>query len=570
MRSLRLPAALAALALAVTACSGDGGGNEGGSGEYPRNETLYTTGTAWGPPANWNPYMQGQYAVGTVGLAYEPLFLFDPNTNEYVPWLAESDSWPEENVHEIVLREGITWTDGEAFDSADVVSTLEIGQFGSVPFSNLWNFIESVEAVDGQTVRVTFGESRPQEWMNWVYSHPIAPEHIWSGKTEEEVMSDVNENPVGTGPYSYESHTDDRLVWERNDDWWGTGLLDLEMKPRYIVDLVNASNDITLGMLQQGQVDLSNNFLPGIDQVINGNEAITSYYDGPPYMQAANTAWLVPNTTKAPLDDPEFRRALAHSINMEQIVTGPYANLVEPASPTGLLPIWDDYIDQELVEEKGFSYNADEAVGLLEEAGYQDEDGDGFVETPDGEPITLTLEVPAGWTDWMESANVIAANAQAVGINVEAQTPEFDLLVDNRNSGEFDLLINNERGASNTPWTYYDYLFQLPVNDQQTTVNFHRYENEEVWDLVEQLAAVPADDVEAAAAITSQIQEIQLEELPAIPLWYNGMWSQANNTYWTNWPSDAEGAPKSYATLWNGMWQLGAINTLATIEPAGE
>ncbi|MDE3720932.1 ABC transporter substrate-binding protein [Nocardiopsis sp. N85] len=570
MRSLRLPAALAALALAVTACSGDGGGNEGGSGEYPRNETLYTTGTAWGPPANWNPYMQGQYAVGTVGLAYEPLFLFDPNTNEYVPWLAESDSWPEENVHEIVLREGITWTDGEAFDSADVVSTLEIGRFGSVPFSNLWNFIENVEAVDGQTVRVTFSESRPQEWMNWAYSHPIAPEHIWSGKTEEEVMSDVNENPVGTGPYSYESHTDDRLVWERNDDWWGTGPLDLEMKPRYIVDLVNASNDITLGMLQQGQVDLSNNFLPGIDQIINGNEAITSYYDGPPYMPAANTAWLVPNTTKAPLDDPEFRRALAHSINMEQIVTGPYANLVEQASPTGLLPIWDDYIDQELVEENGFSYNADEAVGLLEEAGYQDQDGDGFVETPDGEPITLTLEVPAGWTDWMESANVIAANAQAVGINVEAQTPEFDLLVDNRNSGEFDLLINNERQASNTPWTYYDYLFQLPVNDQQTTVNFHRYENEEAWDLVEQLATVPTDDVEAAAEITSQLQEIQLEELPAIPLWYNGMWSQASNTYWTNWPSEAEGAPKSAATLWHGWWQLGAIKTLATIEPVGE
>ncbi|MEU0488405.1 ABC transporter substrate-binding protein [Nocardiopsis changdeensis] len=570
MRSLRLPAALAALTLAVTACAGGGGGNGEGSGEYPRNETLYTTGTAWGPPANWNPFMQGQYAVGTVGLAYEPLFLFDPNTSEYVPWLAESDSWPEENVHEIVLREGITWTDGEAFDSADVVSTLEIGQFGSVPFSNLWNFIESVEAVDAQTVRVTFSESRPQEWMNWVYSHPIAPEHIWGEKTEEQIMSDVNEDPVGTGPYVYESHTDERLVWERNDDWWGTAALDYEMKPRYIVDLVNASNDVTLGMLQQGQVDLSNNFLPGIDQIINGNETITSFYDGPPYMQPANTAWLVPNTTKEPLNDPAFRQALAHSIDMQQIIEGPYSNLVEAANPTGLLPLWDDYIDHELVEEEGFSYDADEAVAILEDAGYQDQDGDGFVETPDGDPIALTLEVPAGWTDWMEASNVIAANAQAVGINIEAQTPEFDLLVDNRNSGEFDLIINNERQASNTPWTYYDYLFQLPINEQQTTVNFGRYENEEVWSLVEQLAAVPADDVEAAAEITSQIQEIQLAELPAIPLWYNGMWSQANNTYWTNWPSEAEGAPKSAATLWNGWWQLGAITTLATIEPAGE
>ena len=570
MRSLRLPAALAALTLAVTACAGGDGGNGDSSGEYPRNETLYTTGTAWGAPANWNPFMQGQYAVGTVGLAYEPLFLFDPNTNEYVPWLAESDSWPEENVHEIVLREGITWSDGEAFDSADVVSTLEIGRFGSVPFSNLWNFIESVEAVDARTVRVTFSENRPQEWMNWVYSHPIAPEHIWAEKTEEQVMSDVNEEPVATGPYVYESHTDDRLVWERNDDWWGTEALGYEMKPRYIVDIVNASNDITLGMLQQGEVDLSNNFLPGIDQIINGNEQITSFYDGPPYMQPANTVWMVPNTTKEPLDDPEFRRALAYSVDMQSIIEGPYTNLVEAADPTGLLPLWDDYIDHDLVAEEGFSYSADRAVEILEDAGYQDEDGDGYVETPDGDPISLTLEVPAGWTDWMEAANVIASNAQAVGINVEAQTPEFDLLVDNRNAGEFDLVLNNERQASNTPWTYYDYLFQLPINDQQTTVNFGRYENEEAWALVEQLAAVPADDIEAAAEITSQLQGIQMAELPAIPLWYNGMWSQASNTYWTNWPSDAEGAPKSAAVMWNGWFQLGAITTLATIEPAGE
>ncbi|MEE2043848.1 ABC transporter substrate-binding protein, partial [Nocardiopsis tropica] len=221
------------------------------------------------------------------------------------------------------------------------------------------------------------------------------------------------------------------------------------------------------------------------------------------------------------------------------------------------------------VEQEGFSFDADEAVAILEDAGYMDEDGDGYVETPDGEPIALTLEVPSGWTDWMEAARLIAQQAQAVGINVEAQFPEEDLLVENRNSGEFDLVINNERQMSNTPWTYYDYLFQLPVNEQQTTVNFGRYENEEVWQLVEQLAAVPADDVEGAAEITSQIQEIQLAELPAIPLWYNGLWSQSTNETWTNWPSEQEGAPQSAATLWNGWLEMGAIHTLAEIEPVG-
>ena len=565
MKPLRLPAALAAVALVATACSSDGG--DGESGAYPREETLYTTGTAWEPPTNWNPLMPHAYAVGTMGLAYEPLFLYDPDANEYEHWLAESDDWPEENVHVINLREGVEWTDGEPFVADDVVTTLELGQFDSVPYSNLWNFIDDVEATDEHTVTVTFSENRPQEWMNWLYGHGIVPDHLWADLDETEVTDDPNSDPVVTGPYVYESHDDDRMVWERNDDWWGTEHLDLEMQPRYIVDIVNASNEVTMGMLHQHEVDLSNNFLPGIDQVINGDFNISSYYEGPPYMESANTAWLVPNHEQEPLDDPDFRQALAHAIDIDQIIEGPYADLVEPADPTGLLTAWDDYIDHELVAEEGFSYDPDEAVAILEEAGYLDEDGDGYVETPDGDEISLTLEVPSGWTDWMESSRVIAENAQEVGINIEAQFPDEQLLTEQRNSGEFDLVINNERQLSNTPWTYYDYLFQLPIQDEQTTVNFHRYENEEVWGLVEQLAAVPAEDTEGIAEVTSQIQEIQLEELPAIPLWYNGLWSQVSNENWTGWPAEDTDTESKYATMWDGWFELGAIYTLTEIQP---
>ncbi|WP_026118899.1 ABC transporter substrate-binding protein [Nocardiopsis ganjiahuensis] len=566
MKSLRLPAALAALVMVASACSGEGG-EGGGSEGYPRNETLYTTGTAWGPPTNWNPIMEGNYAVGTVGLVYEPLFLFDPNENEYTPWLAESDEWPDENTHVITLREGVEWTDGEPLVAEDVVTTLELGHF-DIHYSNVWDYLESAEATGEREVTLTFSEPRPQEWMNWVSARAIVPDHIWADKDESKVTDDPNQDPVGTGAYVYENHADDRMVWKRNDDWWGTEALGLEMKPTYIVDIVNASNDVTMNMLNNHEIDLSNNFLPGIDQVINDDNNITSYYAGAPYMQSANTAWLIPNHEHPALGDPVFRSALAHAIDLEQIVTGPYTNLVEPADPSGLLPQWDDYIDHELVSEEGFSFDASEAVAILEEAGYLDEDGDGFVETPDGEEITLTLEVPSGWTDWMESANVIAGNAQEVGINVEPAFPEHDLLIENFRKAEFDLMINNDRGLSNTPWTYYDFIFQLPINEQQTTANYARYENEEAWDLTQQLAAVPADDVEGAAEITSDLQEIFLEDLPIIPLWYNGMWSQASNNVWTNWPSEASDTPDNFATMWNNMYQMGAIYTLAEIELA--
>ncbi len=49
--------------------------------DFPRNETLYITGAAWGPPSTWNPFQPGSLAntTGTIGLLYETLFGFRPD-----------------------------------------------------------------------------------------------------------------------------------------------------------------------------------------------------------------------------------------------------------------------------------------------------------------------------------------------------------------------------------------------------------------------------------------------------------------------------------------------------------
>ena len=45
--------------------------------QYPRAETLYTSGKQWGAPSTWNP-LDPNAAMGVVGLQYETLFLYDP------------------------------------------------------------------------------------------------------------------------------------------------------------------------------------------------------------------------------------------------------------------------------------------------------------------------------------------------------------------------------------------------------------------------------------------------------------------------------------------------------------
>jgi peptide/nickel transport system substrate-binding protein len=569
-RTIFTIAAGSAVAATATACTDDSSGSEDPSelsmNEFPRNETLYATGTAWGPPADWNTVNPGE-VTGLNGLGYETLFLFDPNTTELTPWLAESGEWTEELVYTLKLRPGITWSDGEQLTADDVKYTAELGQIEAVPYANIWNWLSAVEAVDDLTVAFTFTEARHQEWNNFLWAEQIVPEHVFSKMSEEEILTGANEDPVVSGPYTVHSHDQDRLAWVKRDDWWATEALGLEVAPRFIVDIVNTSNEVTLNLMAQGELDISNNFLPGIQDLIASNPDLSTYYDEPPYMLSANTAMLIPNTTIEPLDDPEFRRAMAFAIDAGKIVESVYTGIVAAADPTGLLPVWDKYLDQAVIGEVGFSYDAAEAKSILAAAGYEDADGDGFVETKGGDPIEFKLNVPTGWTDWEEAARSMATDLRAAGINVTEEFLDAGAVDDARTTGDFQLMLNNWSGTSHTPWTHYRYLFQLPVLESQSTANFSRWTNEEAWALTEELAATATEDPRYQE-ILSELQRHSLVDMPAIPIWYNGAWSQVNNSVWTNWPSDAGGGPQVFPSMWNSLWNMGAIYMLTELKLA--
>ena len=151
------------------------------------------------------------------------------------------------------------------------------------------------------------------------------------------------------------SRTPDVIVLDaqtpKRDGWWATAALGKKVAPTYIVDIKNGTNASALSNLLAGNIDLFNNFAP--KSAIKGD--FKTFFRGAPYHLGANTTWLFPNTTKKPLDDKEFRRALATSINMDQILDKAYQGLVNKASPTGLLPIWDKWVDDAIrdAEERG-------------------------------------------------------------------------------------------------------------------------------------------------------------------------------------------------------------------------
>ncbi len=538
---------------------------------YERNETLYISGAAWGPPSTWNPFQPGSLAntTGTLGYVYETLFSYDPLSGTMEGWLAESGAWADDTTYEIKLREGLTWSDGEPLTAADVVYTFELGKNYPMWFVKMWTYLTSIEAVDDLNLKLTFTDPLYQEFENNLYNIPIVPKHLWEGRTEEEITVGANEKPIGSGAYLYETHSEDRNVWKRNEAWWGIDVFGTPA-PKYIVDIRTSSNNIALGMVIKGEMDLSNNFLPGVAELAKKGY-VKTYYPEAPYMLSANTAVLFLNNTIKPMDDPAFRKALAYSINTEEIVNVAYASLVKAASPTGLLPNLDAYVDKDLVESTGWKYDPAQAEAILIEAGYI-KGADGFYTMSDGTAIELEVTCPTGWTDWMEAINVIAKSAQAAGINVQALPIDYGAWNDGLQNGTFNMTLNNWASMSNTPWTLFNLLFKHPltaVGEAEQSGNFGRYENQEIFDKVDALAKIPSSDVEGMQAACSEIEQIMLTDVPMIPLWYNGLWAQFSDAVWTNWPTVDSESP-TLPTSWSGYWQLGGVKTLINLQPVGE
>ena len=148
---------------------------------YPRAETMYTSGTMYGPPGDFNPIKNWDYATGTLGLLYEPLFMYNPLTDKFIPWLAQSGSWTGAKEYTLKLRDGLTWSDGKPLTADDVVYTVNLGKFSSVPYSTLWNYLQSATAVDSTTVKFEFSTAQYQEWSNWLYSWGSCPSTSGTG-----------------------------------------------------------------------------------------------------------------------------------------------------------------------------------------------------------------------------------------------------------------------------------------------------------------------------------------------------------------------------------------------------
>jgi peptide/nickel transport system substrate-binding protein len=562
---------VAAALVAVIAVTAGGAGASSKAGlALPRAQTLYMSGNQWSPNNDLNPAKSWDYITGLVGFAYETPFRYDPLKDKFIPWLATGGKWTSPTTYAMTIRKGVKWSDGQTMTPSDVAYSFNLLKIPTHAQHPLWTDtgLKTLQLVGNTVVFKFSGKPAYQEFDFYRFNVPIVPKHIFKQYSKTDIATgnlDSAAKIVGTGPYLYQSGVgaaSETVVWQQNPNWWAIKQLNLHVGPTYVVDIKNGTNAAALSNLLAGNIDLFNNFAP--KSAISGK--FGTYFKTAPYHLGANTTWLFPNTSRKPLNDPQFRRALADSINIGQIIDKSYQGLVSKASPTGLLPIWSKWIDKSVVKKYGFSYNLAKAKSILAAAGYKDVNGDGYVENKDGSKIDLSIVVPNGWSDWMTAIQVITDSAKSAGIKLTPGYPEYGTMTDDRGHGRFDLLLGNDRQMSNTPWTYYQYIYNLPILDNQTTMNYERFTDQKAFNLTQQLNRTASTNTKAYHAVTSQLQKLFLQKLPAIPLWYNGMWAMFNNQYWTGWPSST--GNKFTTASWRNYFQMTSIDMLTHLKPA--
>jgi peptide/nickel transport system substrate-binding protein len=497
---------------------------------------------------NFNPLMPEDATSRwpTLFGIYEPLLVWNKIKAEAVPWLAESWEWSEDNLQlTFTLREGVTWSDGTPFTANDVVFTWNlfmnnaalpgngaqtaIPHLESVTAGGAGGATPAASPVAGNTVVFTFSKVYTVVLAD-IGQQVIVPEHIWS--TVDDPATFTNETPVGTGPFTEVARFENQIFeLHANPNYWQEGKPAI---PGLRLPTFPDNNAVQLAGVN-GELDWQANFIPDIENVYVSADPDHHHYWFPPIGAVVH---LYLNTEVAPFDNVDVRKAVSLAVNRDQICEIAMYGYTHPADATGLSDAFESWKDETAKSADWVAFDVDRANQMLDDAGFA-KDGD-VRKTPDGTAMEYELNVVSGWSDWVQSCQIMADSLADIGIKATV-TPYDQATWQTRvQNGEFTMSIGwSDQGA--TVFNFYRGIMssetKKPIGESSTQ-NWHRYANTDADALLVQLAGT-SDEAEQRE-ITNQLQQVYADNAPAVPLFPGPQWGEFNDSRFTGFPSEED------------------------------
>ena len=472
-------------------------------------------------------YMQLGFEVFL--LLYDPLVRYDENY-EPVGCLAESWSISDDQLTwTFKLRDGVAWHDGEPFTSKDVKFTYDLMADSGLGYmySSYLTGITDIECPDDLTVVIKTEEPKANMLMN---TTPILPEHIWSKVSEDELEVYTNENPVGTGPFKFDSSSEGVIKLVKNDSYFGT------VPSMDECVFVSYSNSDTLAQaLSLGEIDAAISLNPAQKkQLVNDKNVTLISGEIPGFTQIGINCWTDAASGGNPLlKDKTVRQAIEYAIDKEKIVQMAYGGEGEVGT-TLLNP--GQFYHYEPAGDELRSYNIEKGNELLDQAGYQDTDGDGIRENAAGDKLEFSLITIADNSEEIKAGQLIVSDCQKIGISIKNETMDDGALQDQINAGSFDMFIWGWGGDVDP-----SVILELITTDQIGGNNEPHFSNARYDELfLKQMTIL--DEKERQAAVF-EMQKIAYDEAPYIILIYDNNLQAIRSDKWTGFKQMTENGP---------------------------
>ncbi len=390
------------------------------------------------------------------------------------------------------LRKGVTFHDGTPLTAYDVVATAQeilrlANENKTGRYSTLKYFINSIQASDNSTVVVT--TDRANFGFLYAMTFPVLK--------SSEVQTD---NPVGTGAYYLDIYDKDSyLLLSAYNGWW-------KQAPDY--------KQIMVIFYDKSRSLISDYEYSNVDAILTRAITAAQYRSGVNSynidFRTTQLEVLMLNNVSRELSDVRVRQAIRYAINIDDIANNVYYGMVT-RTDTPLIPntwtYWDGSTKQETNRQK--------AMALLEEAGWTDTDGDGVRDTIiNGGKANLHLRFyvyeEQDNSVRVETANRIADDLAAVGIECSVVTYTFKNAQEKLNAASYDLCIC----AYNIDFTPDPGYLLMSGN----TGNYARYKNSSMDALHKKLRA--ALDFDSYKSTLIDIQNLFWQDCPFICLYY--------------------------------------------------
>jgi peptide/nickel transport system substrate-binding protein len=376
---------------------------------------------------------------------YESLCEYQRDSTAVIPGLAERwETTPDGLTWKFALRRHVKFHDGTPFNAEAVVFNFERWMFEPHPyhkgvfeywksmFGGFPGFVQSVKAIDEFTVE--FVLEKPMAPFLANLAMPMFG--IASPTAIKKHGDDYFKNPMGTGAFRFrEWRKDDRVVLERNPDYWGEKALFDRVIFRSIVD-----NSARLLELQAGSIDLME-FLNPDDIPTVKNDANLQLIVRP----SMNVGYLWWNVEKEPFGKLDVRRAIAHAVNKRAIVEKLFGSIGIPAK--NMLPpsLWG-YNDAVL----DYEYDPAKAREYLAKAGLPNGFKTKLWAMPNPRPY---MPQPT------KIAEAIQADLKAVGIDAEIITMDWATYLAKTRDGEQDMYMLGWTGDNGDPDNFLYWFF---------------------------------------------------------------------------------------------------------------